>query len=97
MYLLNYSLETNEPAQFAVYVNNVVQPDTVTGTNAGSGSLVSNSILKLKKNDSVTVRNYTSSVIGGAVTIIQFAGGPDPGQRPVHALQDRSPPGRVRV
>ena len=75
MYLLNYSLETNESAQFAVFINNVVQPDTVTGTNSGSGQLVSNTVLKLKKNDSVTVRNYTSSVIGGAVTIIQFGGG----------------------
>lgn len=75
IYVLSYSLETDQPGQFSIYVNNTLHPDTVTGSNSGSGQIISSVLLSLKKDDSVTVRNHTSSIVGGVVTVIQFAGG----------------------
>ena len=74
-YLIVYSIETDQPCQFAVYVNGVLKPNTVLGTNSGSGQLVSRQTLVLEKDDHVIVRNHTSGVLNGAVDIIQFAGG----------------------
>lgn len=77
-YLIAYSIETDQPCQFAIYVNGILKPDTVLGTNSGSGQIVSRQILQLEKDDNVIVRNHTSSVLSGSVEVIQFAGGTAP-------------------
>jgi hypothetical protein len=74
-YLILYGIETNEPSQFAVYVNNVLVPNTVVGTDTGSGQLLGRTIQPLKRDDAVIVRNHLSAVAGGSVHIPQFAGG----------------------
>lgn len=74
-YLVTYAIETNEPSQFAIFVNNIVQPQTVVGINTGSGQLVGRTVLPLLIDDGVIVRNHVSSVAGASVHVPQFAGG----------------------
>lgn len=73
VYKLFFVINTNTSAQFAMTVNGVAVETTTQGANKGAGQISSRSLLALKKNDIVTVRNHSSLL--GPVVISQNAGG----------------------
>ena len=74
VYLLFYMASTDNPSQYCVFVNGVQEPLTRTGQNSGSGQMILRTMLRLKENDAVLVRNsestavviYTQQNIGGS-------------------------------
>ncbi len=63
IYILFYMASTDNPSQYCIFVNGVEQPLTRTGQNSGSGQLILRTMLKLKENDAVLVRNSDSSAV----------------------------------
>ena len=61
IYILFFVINVDTAAQFTIFVNGVMMPLTCTGTNAGAGQLLVRSMLPLKKNDQVIIRNYITS------------------------------------
>ena len=61
VYILFFALICDNASQFSVFVNGVYMPLSSVGSNSGAGQVVSRHLLKLKKNDSVIIRNYVSS------------------------------------
>jgi hypothetical protein len=68
-------LTTNTAVQFALCVNGTPLEFTTQGTNRGAGQLTLRSLLELKKNDILTLRNHTSP--NGQIVLSQNAGGSD--------------------
>ena len=74
VYILFYMASTDNPSQYCVFVNGVQEPLTRTGQNSGSGQMILRTMLRLKENDAVLVRNsestavviYTQQNIGGS-------------------------------
>jgi hypothetical protein len=73
IYKLFYLANTNGPSQFAFCVNGVPVETTTEGVNKGAGQVSLRTLLDLKKNDYVTVRNHTS--VNSKVVISGEAGG----------------------
>jgi hypothetical protein len=73
VYVIFFIAETNESAQFTIFINGVPSLLTTVGNNAGAGQLISRWILPLKKNDNLTARNYQSVI--GALNIPAKVGG----------------------
>ena len=61
VFIVFFILSVDSACQFSFYINGVLEPLTILGTNSGAGQLISRHMLKLKKNDSLTVRNYIST------------------------------------
>jgi hypothetical protein len=61
VYKLFFVLNNNVPCQFCFCVNGVPVDTTIQGTNKGADQLTIRTILELKANDIVTVRNHTSN------------------------------------
>jgi hypothetical protein len=51
---------TNESVQVGILVNGVIEPTTIFGRNSGGGRCLLRQIMKLYKNDVLTVANYKS-------------------------------------
>jgi hypothetical protein len=66
-------LTSNTAVQFALCVNGIPMEYTTQGTNRGAGQLTLRTLLELKKNDVITLRNHTSP--NSHVIISQNAGG----------------------
>jgi hypothetical protein len=66
-------LTTNTAVQFALCVNGVALESTTQGTNRGACQLTLRSLLELKKNDILTLRNHTSP--NSHIVLSQNAGG----------------------
>jgi hypothetical protein len=64
---------TNEPSQVAILVNGVVDPTTIFGRNSGGGRCLLRQIMKLYKNDVLTIANYKSYAL--TLTTAVNAGG----------------------
>lgn len=62
-YKVHFIGQYNQPSQFTLFVNDVPNPTTVTGTDSGSGSQLLMQIVKLNKGDVVNVRNHTSFTV----------------------------------
>lgn len=77
IYVIEFDIQTAEPAQFTVFVNGCAIPSTTTGNDSGSAQLSLRQILALKKGDCVTVVNHTSFM--GTVTTNQNSGGTEVG------------------
>jgi hypothetical protein len=73
VYQIYFLISTAQSAQFTVFVNGIPDLTTTAGTNKGAGQLTLRQAIPLKKNDIVSVRNYTSSI--GTVVISGNAGG----------------------
>ena len=73
IYSLYGILNTNTAAQFTFSINNVPDNNSIQGVSKGAGQLTLKGLYLLKKNDVVTITNYTSAV--GDVTISSFNGG----------------------
>jgi len=68
--------EVLQPAQFAVFVNGVVNDSTISGTESGSEQVSIRQLLALRKGDVLTVINWKSaSGLSGAVDLALNAGG----------------------
>ena len=61
IYALFFVISTDNAAQVAVYVNGVAMPLSRVGNNSGSGQLRIQTLLDLKKNDGIVIRNSDSS------------------------------------
>lgn len=68
-------LTTNTAVQFALCINGNPIEYTTQGTNRGAGQLTLRTLLELKKNDILTLRNHTSP--NSQVILSQNAGGLD--------------------
>lgn len=73
IYKLYFFIDSTTACQFTYTVNGVPIEYTTQGTNRGSGQMNLHSILALKKNDIVTVRNWKSN--SSSITTQVNAGG----------------------
>ena len=73
VYKVFFLATTTTQAQFAFAVNGVPIASTIQGSNRGAGQITLRSILELKKDDVLTVKNHTSA--NGQITLSQNAGG----------------------
>jgi hypothetical protein len=73
VYLIEFTVQPDQPAQFTFFVNSVPQFGTAVGQNSGAGELIGRNLLILKKDDCVTIRNYFSAM--GTITINPSSGG----------------------
>jgi hypothetical protein len=69
--------QVDSACQFTIFVNGVNVPSTCVGTNSGAGQVISRHLLKLNKDDNVTVRNYISS--SSSLKSNLYSGGSNPG------------------
>lgn len=77
VYILFNLLNVDSSCQFTIFVNGIIYPLTTNGTNSGAGQLLSRSMIKLMKNDSVVIRNYIST--SSSVKSNLYSGGLLPG------------------
>lgn len=76
VYIVFFVINTDQSTQFCMFVNGKEEPLTRYGNNAGGGQLVLRNMLKLRKNDSVVIRNSVSTTpaitsnnkVGGLLT-----------------------------
>lgn len=73
VYLVEFTAQPNQPAQFTFFINGIPQFNTAVGQNSGAGELIGRNLLVLKKDDEVSVKNYFSAM--GTITINQSSGG----------------------
>jgi hypothetical protein len=88
-YLVAFIINTEQGAQFCVYVNGLEVPLTRYGINSGAGQLFLSGLLNLNKNDGVLVRNSFSSVT--TVQSLVGAGGIQNGNPTTFLLYKLSP------
>jgi len=77
IYILFFIASVEQSSQFTIFVNGVADVITVTGNNAGGGQTLSRHMLSLNKDDTVVVRNYSST--SGSVVATNYIGGSQPG------------------
>jgi hypothetical protein len=77
VYFITFTSDDDNVCQFTIFVNNVEQENTRTGNNSGSGQFSLVSLLRLRKNDNVVVRNYQSA--GSIIETNLFVGGTNQG------------------
>ena len=77
IYILFFVATDDNTSQWSIFVNGNLQQYTTVGTNAGAGQLINRTMLALKKNDGVLVRNYTSNTV--SVSTAHKAGGSQTG------------------
>jgi hypothetical protein len=73
IYILFFIATDDNTSQWTIFVNGNVQQYTTVGTNSGAGQVINRTMLSLKKDDGVIVRNYTSNSV--SVTTAHKAGG----------------------
>jgi hypothetical protein len=89
VYILFFVINSNQSSQFAFYVNGLEQPLTRYGNNAGAGQLILRTLLKLKKNDAVVIRNSRSSA--ATVSADLYIGGILPGNNLTYLMMKIAP------
>jgi hypothetical protein len=60
IYKLSFDIETKQPAQFTIYLNDVPLDSCISGTDSGAGQTSIRQLLKLCRGDKLTVRNHSS-------------------------------------
>ena len=73
VYLVEFVINTDQAAQFCIFVNSEAQEISRCGTNSGSGQLLIKALLRLKENDAVIIRNDMSAI--PTVTSTNYTGG----------------------
>jgi len=73
VYKVFFLATTNTQAQLAFAVNGVPLDFTIQGTNRGASQITLRSLLELKKDDVLTVKNHTSA--NGMIVLSDHAGG----------------------
>jgi hypothetical protein len=77
VYLLFFVGHVEQSAQFSVFINGVYEPSTTSGNNAGAGQSILRQLLKLNKDDTIIIRNYTSNA--SSLTTDLYTGGKQEG------------------
>jgi hypothetical protein len=73
VYMLIFSVDTDQACQFGMFVNNVLDSTAVVGKNSGAGQMVLRHTVELRDGDIVSIRNHMSAM--GPVTIPLNQGG----------------------
>jgi hypothetical protein len=89
VYKLIFDLEAYQPSQFTIFVNNVVVPSTIAGTDSGSGQISIRQLLELKKNDILSVKNHSSFI--NPVISISNPGGNNPSNNAIFSAYRLGP------
>jgi len=89
VYILFFVINSNQSSQFSFYVNGLEQPLTRYGNNSGAGQLILRTMLKLKKNDAVVIRNSRSSAATVAADL--YVGGSLPGNNLTYLMMKIAP------
>ena len=55
-----FDLQAKQPSQFTVYINNLPIESTITGNGSGSGQVSLRQLLKLNKDDELSIKNHSS-------------------------------------
>ena len=76
VFLFHFNIIPSQASQWTIFVNGLPQFNTTMGIGSGGGQLTTKFILNLQDNDSITVRNFSSSI--GTVTLPALIGGPGP-------------------
>jgi hypothetical protein len=76
VFLFHFTIIPSQASQWTIFVNGLPQFNTTMGIGSGGGQLTTKFILNLQDNDSVTVKNFSSSI--GTVTLPALIGGPGP-------------------
>ena len=62
IYIIKTSLDTNQAAQFTMFVNNIPVYKSIFGKNAGASQVIGKQLFKLCEGDTVTLRNFDSGI-----------------------------------
>ena len=89
VYILFFVINSNQASQFSFYINGLEQPLTRYGNNSGSGQLILRTMLKLKKNDALVIRNSRSS--SATVSADLYVGGILPGNNLTYLMMKIAP------
>ena len=73
IYKVNFDLQSKQPAQFTIFLNNVAIPSGIAGTDSGSGQVSIRQLLELKKHDVLSVKNH-SSFLNPVITSMNAGG-----------------------
>jgi hypothetical protein len=73
VYKIFFICTTGTQAQVAIAINGVPLNYTIQGTNKGAGQLSTRTLVELKKNDVITIKNHTSA--NGSIVLTEHAGG----------------------
>lgn len=73
VYKIFFLCTTGTQAQVAITINGVPLDYTTQGTNKGAGQLTARTLVELKKNDIITIKNHTSA--NGSIVLTEHAGG----------------------
>ncbi len=71
-------LTVDQPCQFTIFVNSLPIASTTSGNNTAGVNLVMSQLLEFNAGDIIELKNFTSAVNGGTVTISTSAGGAIP-------------------
>jgi hypothetical protein len=77
VYIAFFVGSVDTAAQFTVFLNGTMQPNTCIGTNSGAGQVVARYMLELKQDDQILVRNYITT--SNSLNSIVNAGGTQTG------------------
>jgi len=61
IYIIFAIISVEQSSQFTVFVNGQEQANSTTGNNAGAGQTVTRLMYSLNKNDTIVIRNFSSS------------------------------------
>lgn len=89
IYILFFICNVQQASQFTVFVNGLEVPYTTSGNNSGAGQLVLRNMFKLKKNDTILVRNHISS--SGAIVTSKYDGGIQVGNDSTYLMMKIAP------
>lgn len=62
VYIVFFCANTDQAAQYTLFINGLAYMPSTTGNNAGAGQTVFRQIIKLNKNDTLIMRNYSSAI-----------------------------------
>jgi hypothetical protein len=77
IYMVFFISSNDQACQYTIFVNGLPNLLTTTGNNSGAGQLIQRNLLKLQKDDVISVRNYSSS--SNALQNDLYAGGTQQG------------------
>jgi len=77
IYILFFIASVEQSSQFSVFINGVVNDLSTTGNNAGGGQTILRHMIQLQKDDTIVIRNYSSS--SGSIVANNYIGGTEIG------------------
>jgi len=81
VYIVFFCANTDQAAQYTLFINGIAYMPSTTGTNAGAGQTIFRQLVKLNKDDTLIMRNYSST--SASLTSQMNVGGVQPGNNNV--------------